>query len=186
MHYCHNLAKKRNCLVWSSLLFLFFNFKNLSSVCYMISTLVVLIIFIYFSYWFFFHRFMKLNPIELIFVCRQKRSYHVYAADVACRVTVIPAVALAANTTRASAVNPLLTTPFWNEKQTDVFKRYFFDENAWILKNICLKFIHKVVIYPKSTLLQEMDWRRSGTKPFLEAMLTKIFYSCRSLQSLKG
>ena len=31
-----------------------------------------------------------------------------------------------------------------------------------------------------------MDWRRSGAKPFLEAMLTEIFYSCRSLQSFKG
>ena len=25
-----------------------------------------------------------------------------------------------------AALNPLMTTPFWNEKQTDVFKLYFF------------------------------------------------------------
>ena len=42
--------------------------------------------------------------------------------------------------------NPLMTTPFWNEKQTDVFKHIFFNENAWILKNIWLKFVRNVVI----------------------------------------
>jgi len=28
------------------------------------------------------------------------------------------------------SLNTLLTTPFWNEKQTDVFNPYFFNENA--------------------------------------------------------
>ena len=82
--------------------------------------------------------------------------------------------------------NPLMTTPFWTEKQTDVFKPYFFNENAWILKNIWLKFFRNVVIYPKSALIQEMDWRQSGANPFLEAMLKNTFYSCQSLQSFKG
>ena len=31
----------------------------------------------------------------------------------------------------SSLYNPLMTTPFWNEKQTNVFKPYFFNENAW-------------------------------------------------------
>jgi len=46
----------------------------------------------------------------------------------------------------------------------------------------------KIVIYPKSALIQEMDWRRSGAKPFLEeAMLTKTFYSrTAGVSSLKN
>ena len=44
-------------------------------------------------------------------------------------------------------------------------------ENKLILKNIWQKFVPKDVIHPKSALIQEMNWRRSGTKLFLEAML---------------
>ena len=50
-----------------------------------------------------------------------------------------------------------MTMYVWNVTQTDVFSPSSFNENAKILKKIRLKFICKVVIYPKSALIKEID-----------------------------
>ena len=42
----------------------------------------------------------------------------------------------------------------------------------YIFKLISLKLVHKALINTKSTLLQKMDWRLFGAKPFSQPMMT--------------
>ena len=65
---------------------------------------------------------------------------------------------------------------------------YLYDKQLMIndddhLCSIVSMITSQYLSYPKSALIQEMDWHRSGVKLFLEAMLTKTIYSCRSVRS---
>ena len=61
----------------------------------------------------------------------------------------------------------------------DIFKRIFFNEDAWISINISLKFVPKAQINSIPALAQIMAWRRSGDKPLSEPMLGNLLtYIC--------
>ena len=52
-----------------------------------------------------------------------------------------------------------------------IFKRIFFNENAWISIKFSLKFVPKVPINNIPALVQIMAWRRSGDKLLSETMM---------------
>ena len=56
----------------------------------------------------------------------------------------------------------------------DIFKRIFFNENAWISIEIPLKFVPKGPIYNIPALVQIMAWRRPGDKPLSEPMMDSL------------
>ena len=56
----------------------------------------------------------------------------------------------------------------------DNLKCIFLNENAWILIEISLKFVHKGSINNIPALVRIMAWRRPGDKPFSEPMLVRI------------
>ena len=56
----------------------------------------------------------------------------------------------------------------------DIFKRIFFNENAWISIKISLKFVPKGPINNIPALIQMMAWRRSGDKPLSEPMMVNL------------
>ena len=56
----------------------------------------------------------------------------------------------------------------------DIFKRIFFNENAWISIKISLKFVPKGPINNIPALVQIMAWRRSGDKPLSEPMMVSL------------
>ena len=56
----------------------------------------------------------------------------------------------------------------------DIFKRIFFNENAWISIKISLKFVPKDPINNIPALVQIMAWRHSGDKPLSEPMMASL------------
>ena len=56
----------------------------------------------------------------------------------------------------------------------DIFKRGFFDENAWISINISPKFVPKGPINNIPALFQIMAWHRPGDKPLSEQMMVSL------------
>ena len=56
----------------------------------------------------------------------------------------------------------------------DIFKRIFFNEDAWISIKISLKFVLKGPINNIPALVQIMAWRRSGGKPLSEPMMVSL------------
>ena len=56
----------------------------------------------------------------------------------------------------------------------DIFKRIFFNENAWISITISLKFVPKGPINNIPPLVQIMAWRRPGDKPLSESMMVSL------------
>ena len=56
----------------------------------------------------------------------------------------------------------------------DIFKCIFFNENAWILLKISLKFVPKVRINNIPSLVQIMARRRPGYKPLSEPMMVSL------------
>ena len=56
----------------------------------------------------------------------------------------------------------------------DIFKRIFFNQNAWISIKISLKFVPKGPINNIPALVQIMAWRPSGDKPLSEPMMVSL------------
>ena len=56
----------------------------------------------------------------------------------------------------------------------DMFKRIFLNENIWISNKISLKYIPWCLTDNIPALVQIMAWRRPGTKPLSEPMLTQF------------
>ena len=56
----------------------------------------------------------------------------------------------------------------------DIFKCIFFNEYAWILLKISLKFVPEVQINNMPSLVQIMAWRRPGDKPLSEPIMVTI------------
>ena len=56
----------------------------------------------------------------------------------------------------------------------DTFKRFFLNENVWILIKIALKFVRKDQINNIPPLVKIMAWRRPGDKPLSELMMVRI------------
>ena len=56
----------------------------------------------------------------------------------------------------------------------NIFKCIFFNENAWILIKISLKFVPMGPINNTPALVQIMDWRWPGNKPLSEPMMVNI------------
>ena len=56
----------------------------------------------------------------------------------------------------------------------DIFKFIFCYENGGITIQISLKFVPKCSIDNKPALIQVMAWRRTGTKPLPEPMITQF------------
>ena len=67
-----------------------------------------------------------------------------------------------------------------NISQT-IFSNAFLNEDIRILIKISLQFVPKGSIDNNSVLVQVMAWRRTGDKPLLETMITKLndTYMCR-------
>ena len=61
----------------------------------------------------------------------------------------------------------------------DIFKRIFYNINVWISIKISPKFVPKGPINNIPTLVQIMDWRRSGDKPLSEpVMVSSLTHIC--------
>ena len=56
----------------------------------------------------------------------------------------------------------------------DTFKRFFQNENVWILIKISLKFVPKSPTSNILSLVQIMAWRRPGAKPLSEPMMVSL------------
>ena len=89
-----------------------------------------------------------------------------YTATCHCRKTILHLIQNNVNTLR----------PRRNEQHfaDDIFKRIFFNENAWISIKISLKFVPKGPINNIPALVQIMAWRRSGDKPLSESMMVRL------------
>ena len=55
-----------------------------------------------------------------------------------------------------------------------IFKCIFLNETFCVLIRISLKFVPEGLIYNTSALFQVMAWRRTGSKPLIEPMLTQF------------
>ena len=56
----------------------------------------------------------------------------------------------------------------------DIFKCIFLNENAWILIEISLKFVHKGQVNNIPALVQITVWHRPGDKPLSEPMMVSL------------
>ena len=71
-------------------------------------------------------------------------------------------------------VNTLRPRRIGHHFADDIFKRLFFNENAWISIKISLKFVPTGRINNFLALVQIMAWRRPGDKPLSEPMVVSL------------
>ena len=73
-----------------------------------------------------------------------------------------------------NALNTLRSRQNRHHFADDIFKCIFFNENAWILIQISLKFVPKGPINNIPASVQIMAWRRPGDKRLSEPMMARL------------
>ena len=77
-------------------------------------------------------------------------------------------------TTVASFINSMRPRQEGRQGAENILKCIFFNENAWILIKISLKFVHKGQINNIPALVQIMAWRQPGHKSLFEPMMVSL------------